>query len=109
MPTVVFRLAGQDSDRAKRFRPVMAGYQLCRGAAACQERRIVASPNHVEVYLATCTMTFQFKESKLREDTEVPHAVGIEKGMLWTDQMVRRSSAECFSCTLRRRYLPSIW
>ena len=58
----------------------MAGYQLCRGAAACQEQRIVASPNHVEIYLATSTMTFQFKESKLREDGEVPHAVGIEKG-----------------------------
>ena len=57
----------------------MAGYQLCRGAAACQER-IVACPNHVEVYLATCTIAFQFKKSKLREDTEVPHAVGIEEG-----------------------------
>jgi hypothetical protein len=56
----------------------MAGYQLCRGAAACQER-IMASPNHVEVYLATCTTASQFKESKLREDTEVPHAVGIEE------------------------------
>ena len=67
-------------DRAKRFRPVMVRYQLCRGSAACQERRNVASPNHVELYLATCTMTFQFKESKLRKDAEVPHAVGIEKG-----------------------------
>ena len=57
----------------------MAGYQLCRGAAACQER-IVAFPNHVEVYLATYTMASQFKESKLREDTEVPHAVGFEEG-----------------------------
>ena len=66
--------------RAKRFRPVMAGYQLCRAAAACQERRIVASPNHVEVYLATCSMTFQLNELKLREDAEVPHAVEIEEG-----------------------------
>ena len=80
MPTVVFRLAGQDFDRAKRFRPVVVRYQLCRGSAACQERRNVASPNHLEVYLATCTMTFQFKESKLRKDAEVPHSVGIEEG-----------------------------
>ena len=58
----------------------MAGYQLCRDAAGCQERCIVDSPNHVEVYLATCTMTFQLNESKLREDAEVPRAVEIEEG-----------------------------
>ena len=40
----------------------------------------MASPNHLELYLATCTMTFQFKELKLRKDAEVPHAVGIEEG-----------------------------
>ena len=40
-------------------------------------------------------MTFQFKELKLREDAEVPHAVGLKKGMLWTDRP--RSSAKCFA------------
>ena len=95
MPTVVFRLAGQDLS-GQEFRPIMAGYQLCCGAAACQERRIVASPNHVKIYLATSTMTLQFKESKLREEREVPHVVGIEKGDA-LDGPVRRSSAKCFA------------
>jgi hypothetical protein len=80
MPTVVFRLAGQDSIGPSDSDQSWLAISFARGAAACQERRNVASPNHVELYLATCTMTFQFNESKLRKDAEVPHAVGIEEG-----------------------------
>ena len=67
-------------DRTKRFRPVMTRYQLCRATAACKERRNMASPDHVGLYLATSTMTSQFHGTKLRENAEVPHVVRIEEG-----------------------------
>ena len=95
MPTVVFRLAGQDSIGPSDADQSWLAISFAVVPPPARNDALWLPPNHVEIYLATSTMTFQFKKSKLREDAEVPHAVGLKKGMLWTDRP--RSSAKCFA------------
>ena len=96
MPTVVFKLASQDSIGPSDFdqsKPAISFAVV--PPAAKKNDALWISPNHVEVYLATCTMTFQFKESKLREDAggSAWRFCRIEEGDALDGPVGRRRSA----------------